>query len=540
MPQPAPRPSDRLRNEWTVFALVVGSLVLLNVISVRNFFRWDLTRSHAYSLAKISKQYMRDLKDPITVKAFFTKNLPAPYNSNARYLRDLLEDYRAYSRGKFNYQFIDPADDPSLEQEARSLGVYQIQLTAIEKDKFEQKNGYMGLALIYRDRREIIPLIQDTQGLEYQLTSMIKKLVQGKTKVVGISQGYGEPGLYNELENFRQLLAKNYEVVPVDLSRESIPDRVDALLLAGPTETLPEDKLYRLDHFLRAGRNLAVMAQMVKTDARQSMQGHNVNSGIARLLAAWGVQAHPDLIYDLQCQRIAVSQRGPGFIMQNIVPYPPFVLVTALNPDSLINQNLESYSLPFVSAVTLEESVLKSHNLAGRVLAQSSPRAWEQKDFYMLSPQFIRPPDEAQLRQFDLAVDVSGKFPSAFSPDRLPVPAEAGETLPPFAAEAKPARLVVIGGVDFLTNEFINEQRNDQGTRFALNLVDWVAQDPALIEIRNKGLSAPPLTQVSEAHRQVVKYFNLIGLPLLVVAAGLLMWRRLEGRRSAITALFRA
>jgi gliding-associated putative ABC transporter substrate-binding component GldG len=527
----------RFRNELTMFLTLCGILILVNFISTRSFIRWDFTRAHAYSLAKVSKQYMRDLNDPMTVKAFFTKNLPAPYNSNARYLRDLLEDYRTYSRGKFNFQFVDPAEDPSLQKEATTLGVYQIQLTAVQRDKFEQKNGYMGLAVIYQDRKEVIPLIQDTNGLEYQLTSAIKKLLQKETKVIGVTQGYGEPGLTENLENFRQMLAKNYEIIPVDLSVGGIPERVSTLLVAGPTKLLPDDKLYALDQFLRSGRNVAMLAPMLKADPRTTMQAQPVFSGLSRLLNAWGVSVQPNLIYDMQCQRISVAQRGPGFIMQNIVPYPPFPLVTDINRENPINQNLESYTLPFISSLALNEGVLKNNSLKGEVLAKSSPRAWEQKNFFMLSPQFIQPPQPNELHTFDLIAAVSGKFPSAFSPDKLPQASRKGDTVPGFLPEAKPARLLVVGCADLLSNDFMNPRNTDQISQFALNAMDWVAQDPVLIEIRNKGLAPVPLAGVGDGQRRLVKYFNMIGLPLLVALGGLLMWRRFQVRRLSIAAL---
>jgi len=529
---------ERSRNEFTFFLTVVGILILLNLISVRTFFRLDLTQSHTYSLSKISKQYMRELKDPLTVKAFFTKKLPPPYNANARYVRDLLEDYRTYSHGCFNYQFVDPADDPMLAREARSLGVYEIQLTAVERDKFEQKNGYMGLAMIYGNKKEVIPLIQDTSGLEYQLSSMIKKLVQDEMKVVGITQGHGEPGMEAELSNFVDIISKNYEVVPVDLSSGTIPDRLDALLVPGPTQALPEDKLYLLDHFLRSGKNIAMMVQMVKADAKNTMQGRIVDSKLSRLISAWGARIQPDLIYDAQCQKISVAQRGPGFILQNIVPYPPFPLITNVDQQHLIVKNLESFTLPFVSSVGLNEEIIKKNKLEGTVLAKSSNHAWSQKNFFMLSPQFIQPPARQDLKQFDLIVTLSGAFPSAFTADKLPQPSQEGETLPAFIEKAKPARLIVIGGTDFLTNDFIAPHRQDGLSQFALNMVDWIAQDAALIEIRSKGAVPAAIGKVPEAHRQAIKYFNLIILPLLVIIAGLVMWRRLEARRIQIAAQF--
>ena len=530
--------SSRDRNAWTLFALVVGILVLLNVISVRHFLRLDLTRTQAYSLAKISKQYMRELEAPMTAKAFFSRNLPPPYFSNARYLRDLLEDYRAYSRGRFNYQFIDPADDPDRAREARSLGVYEVQLTAIEKDKFEQKVGYMGVALVYRDRREVIPLIQDTEGLEYRISSAIKKLLQKERKVIGVTQGHGEPALDEALSNFRGLLAEHYEVVPVDPAEGAIPERVDSMIVAGPSEILPEAARYRLDAFLRDGRSLAVLARMVEADPRGSMQGRPLDTGLPELLAAWGVKIHPNLVYDVQCQRITVAQRGAGFVLQNIIPYPPFPVVTELDDTSPINHNLERFTLPFTSSLELDAPVLEAAGLEGRVLAKSSPRAWEQRNYFMLNPQFIEPPQEnEQLRQFDLVAALTGSFPSAFD-----APPSNGD-LPPLREEAEPSRLVVVGSVDFITNDFVPEGGRggpEPGSLFAQNLVDWSAQDSALIEIRSKGASAPVLGPVPDLQRQTVKYFNIIGLPVIVILAGLFMWRRFRVRREAIAAMFKA
>ena len=531
------KPEKRIHREITWFVVLVGILVLANLISVRAFFRLDLTKSKTYSLSKISKKYMRELKDPLTIKAFFTKNLEPPYNANARYLRDLLQDYRTFARGKFNYQFIDPADNPSIAKEARSLGVYPVQFTAVDKDKFEQKNGYMGIALIYQNRKEVIPLIQDISGLEYQITSMIKKLLQTETKVVGITQGHGEPVFHEDLENIRQLLSGNYELVPVDLSSGGIPEKVDALIVAGPTQTLPEKKLYVIDQFLRAGKNLAVLIRMVEADAKKSMQGRIVISDLTRLLSTWGVKLQPNLVYDSQCQRIAVDQRGQGYTMRNIVSYPPFPLVTEIDHKHLINKNIKSITLPFVSSLDLDEGILKKHNLQGSVLAKSSTKAWSQQQYFMLSPQFIRPPQPDQLKQFNLIGAITGSFPSAFSAATVP-----GEKLPPFLEKNQPARLLVVGGVDFITNDFINTRQGGQGqlALFVQNMVDWVAQDAALIEIRSKDSRPAPMTNISDSHRRAVKYFNMVGLPILVILVGLGLWRRMENRRLRIAVKYKA
>ncbi|MCK5219259.1 hypothetical protein KAR10_07050, partial [bacterium] len=276
---------------------------------------------------------------------------------------------------------------------------------------------------------------------------------------------------------------------------------------------------------------------MVEADAKKSMQGRIVISDLTRLLSTWGVKLQPNLVYDSQCQRIAVDQRGQGYTMRNIVSYPPFPLVTEIDHKHLINKNIKSITLPFVSSLDLDEGILKKHNLQGSVLAKSSTKAWSQQQYFMLSPQFIRPPQPDQLKQFNLIGAITGSFPSAFSAATVP-----GEKLPPFLEKNQPARLLVVGGVDFITNDFINTRQGGQGqlALFVQNMVDWVAQDAALIEIRSKDSRPAPMTNISDSHRRAVKYFNMVGLPILVILVGLGLWRRMENRRLRIAVKYKA
>ena len=97
----------------------LGILVSLNVIAMRFFKRFDLTRDHIYTLSNVSKNLVRALDDKFIVKAYFTSDLPAPYNNNKRYLQDQLDKYRAYGSGNFQYEFIDPSKKEELKQEAQ-------------------------------------------------------------------------------------------------------------------------------------------------------------------------------------------------------------------------------------------------------------------------------------------------------------------------------------------------------------------------------------------------------------------------------------
>jgi ABC-type uncharacterized transport system involved in gliding motility auxiliary subunit len=93
---------------------------------------------------------------------------------------------------------------------------------------------------------------------------------------------------------------------------------------------------------------------------------------------------------------------------------------------------------------------------------------------------------------------------------------------------------VVIGSAIFASDDFV--QRSPENLVFALNVVDWLAQDEALIAIRAKDRRPPALVYTSTAVRDLVKYVNMIGLPLLIALAGVV---RLVRRRRFTTQSYR-
>src|SRR6185436_12176877 len=101
--------SSRKGIDRTVLTIaVIGSLVLLNVLSLRYFTRIDLTKDSRFTLSGATRTTLEGLKDPVTVRAYFTADLPPPFSTNIRYVRDLLEEYHAGSDGDVEFEFIDP------------------------------------------------------------------------------------------------------------------------------------------------------------------------------------------------------------------------------------------------------------------------------------------------------------------------------------------------------------------------------------------------------------------------------------------------
>jgi len=162
--------------------LVVTALI--NVAGITLFLRMDLTENKIYSISDASKRVVSTLSEPLTIKVFFTKNLPAPHNNTERYLRDLLEEYSAYANQYFNYRFFEvSAEEGNMSEKtrenqelAKSYGIHPVRIRIIKEDEVKFQRAYMGLALIHGDLMERIPTVTSTEGLEYSLTTAIQKL----------------------------------------------------------------------------------------------------------------------------------------------------------------------------------------------------------------------------------------------------------------------------------------------------------------------------------------------------------------------------
>ena len=73
-------------------SLVCAILIILNIVSRNMFHRWDLTDNKMYSLSDSSKSVVGKIEDRLTMKVYFSDNLPGEYGNNRRYLQDILEE----------------------------------------------------------------------------------------------------------------------------------------------------------------------------------------------------------------------------------------------------------------------------------------------------------------------------------------------------------------------------------------------------------------------------------------------------------------
>lgn len=530
-------------NNTTLTLAVVGILVLLNVLGLRLFLRADLTRDGAYTLSQVTKDTLRGLEEPVTVVAYFTENLPAPYSGNARYVRDLLSEYRSQSRGQVRFEFIDPQlegekdgkrelkrdifgrtfrEPTQIEKELESTGVQPVEIRVVEEDQMQTKRAYMGLVLKHQEKREVIPLVQQVGGLEYDLTALIRKLTRPKTPVLGIVQGHGEPKPEEKLRQLETQLSQTFELRPIELgAKEKIDDDVDGLLIIGPKTPYLPNELKAVDQFLMAGKSVGFFLDSVRVDPR-TFESSPCDHGLTALLASYGVTVGDALIADGQSYAQLNLQERRGYMVVSMpVPFPFIPLVPQLESVSPISKGLSNVAFGFATEV----SATPAEGRAVEVLARSTKKSWLEKKPYNLDPRRDwRTETVSPDGPHTLMVQVSGKLSSHFAAE-----AQSSGATPLLAQSAGDARLVVAGGSSFLQDDFL--QRSNLA--LVANIADWMLLDPALLAMRSRGLATAQLQpELDSGTRSAAKLGNALGIPLLLVGFGLIRWRMREGRRA--------
>lgn len=476
--------------------IIIGIVAVLNFFSYQIFHRWDLTQNKDYSISQVSKQTAGKLDDAVNIKAYFSGNLPSQYVSLPQEVKDILDEYANYSNGKIRVEFIDPKDDETIAQELYMQGIPQLQFNVLEKDKYQVVKGYLGILVQYGGKSEPIPVIEGTSDLEYKITSAIKKVTSKEIAGVGFVSGNQTLSADQEINIAYQKLREIYDVSAVDLkSQKEIPAGIKTLIIAGPKEKFADDELKIIDAFLMKGGSIILLADGVKVGQGLAAEPNDI--GLNKLLENYGLKLNNDLVIDASN---GVASFNQGYVtFSSNYPYWPKVLKENFDKNNAAVANLESLMLPWASSIDVNAEKLKDNKIY--YLARSSADSWKESGSFNLNPQQQLNP-QGKKGQFNLAVEVAGKFTSAYG---------KGETAN--------SHIIIVGDSDFIGNNFA--QGNPNNLVFFQNLVDSITVDEDLINIRSKGVTERPIKELTDGEKAAVRYLNIFGLTLLVVAFGL-------------------
>lgn len=340
-------------NSGVLILIVAGILVAANVIGTRLFTRLDLTEDKEFTITDATKNVLRRLDDVVNCKIYMNGDLPDQLTTLEQTVEDIVREYEVYADGNLRVQYIDPSQDEEAKNAATSAGIPQLQVNVLEQDQYQIQNVFLGAALEYRGKTEIIPVL-DTNTLEYDMTSTIVKLTLEEKPTIGFLQGHGERNLRTELGSLGQLLQERYTTQPVDLSfgDQPISRDIDVLVVPGP-ESLSEREVYAIDQYLMSGGRLFVLNDVITIDETQGLQARPRDSGLRDLLDFYGCEVEPALV--MEHPRYSGQARFSDGYLSYIVPYPlwPKGAPGLLNPSHPITAQLESTLLPFTAPLRL-------------------------------------------------------------------------------------------------------------------------------------------------------------------------------------------
>jgi len=496
------------RKLWIINLLSLVVILIFGTLwAERTLVSFDLTEGRLYTLSAATKKIISNLKNPVTVKVFFSKEIPYPYNTISRYVLDILEDYKKISKGKIRVERVGPENEV-LQRKATTYGIPPIQVNAIEGDQIKIKRVFLGLAFVSSDKIETIPVITDVSDLEYRITSTIKSIISKEKKTVGFLKGHS----VQQCLILKKALEKQYKVKELELKDEDLKG-IDLLIIPGPTEKFNDNQLLALDQFILKGGKVLFLVQRIRGDLQFGF-ATVVNTGLEKLLEKYGIEIPGAVLYDASAGMVNVSERRGGFLFTTIVPYPFFPKIIELNRRNIITKNVEALTLGYTAPINDKTS----NDLRFIPLARTSSRSGVLRQPLYVAFDRKFPPGSFSGPPKVVAALVTGRFKTAFK-DKNPKIKEGQ------------SRIVIVGNAELATDEFINAPGNAQ---FLLNAIDYLVEDESLISIRSKQVQARPIKKPSESIEKVIRYTTVVLPPVLVFLTGIVIWSLRRSRRIEI------
>jgi ABC-type uncharacterized transport system involved in gliding motility auxiliary subunit len=478
----------------------------------------DLTQGKIYSLSPGTKQVLADLKEPVTLRLFYSRQLgstvPA-YGTYADHVREMLRDYASISHGKVKLEFFDP--EPFSDTEDRAMA-YGLQAAPLDQGATQVYFGLAGTNL--EDDERTIPFFQAERErfLEYDLTKLVYELSNPARPVIGVMSSLpleGDPrGMMMRGEGGQPyasavLLRQTNTVKTVATDAQVIDPDIQVLLVAEARNLSPAT-LYAIDQFVMRGGKLMAMVDpwseaTAATPSQTGMPPTDTHADLKALFDAWGIEFDPsNVVGDLTG---AWRVRGGGDRMQAVNYVAWFNIRAGVNHDDPATADLQQVT------VAASGYLAKAPNASidFTPILTSSDRSG------VMAVDEIKMPDPAKvLAGFKpeggprvIAARVHGVLKSAFSePPPLQGDQKRPDNFPAHKARTDgPANMVVVADSDILADrfwvrmaDFLGQQVatpfSDNGP-FVANLIGTLTGSDALIGLRSRGDTNRPFTLVA-------------------------------------------
>ncbi|MGB1318371.1 MAG: gliding motility-associated ABC transporter substrate-binding protein GldG, partial [Flavobacteriales bacterium] len=485
-------------------------------------------------LSETSTDLLEDLDDVVYLKVYLDGELPAGFRRLRDRTREMLDEFRAYSGGKIEYEFINPNNQPdekSRNDVYRQLAKQGIMPTNIQikaEDGVEQKLIFPGALMTYRGEETALQLLKSqmgaapeqmlnssTEDLEYEITNAIRKVTSIKAESVGFIEGHGEL-TEREVADMAKSLSEYYRLERVNIngklnslvsraegdSGAVIFPRYKAVVIAKPDSAFSEEDKFMLDQYIMYGGRVLWLVEPVFCDMDSlryapSTLAVPTSVNLEDMLFKYGVRVNTDLLQDARCAAIPGPSGYVGEQLQwALQPWVFFPIVIPREEHPIV-RNLNGIKLEFTSSLdtvgakNIKKTVLLSTSDKTRILRTPTQVSL---DVMVEEPK----PEQFNKKHLPVAVLLEGKFESVFK-NRL-TSGILGSKEIKYREEGKRTKMIVVSDGDIMRNhinpdgtylptgfdKFTSQQFGNK--TFLLNALNYLCDDMSLTSIRSRAL----------------------------------------------------
>ncbi len=545
-------------------ALGLVMLFLLNYVGSFVFHRFDLTSEKRYTLSPQSKNIAENIEGTAFFKVYLEgSKLPAGLVRLRDETKEMLDEFRAYSGGKIQYEFVDPSANPNPdERQAFYKQLYKQGLSPVDLQVQESSGNsdlmiFPGAILSYRGRDIAMPILQNQgnqdpmttinhsiEQLEYDIDNAIHKLgIDFKPRVAFI-QGQGELDSV-KTASATKALSEYYAIRSITINHHSgsLMDSggivsYAAIVIAKPDTAFSEEDKLVIDQYIMHGGKVFWLVDplycpidSLVANGRTMAFPNDLN--LEDMFFQYGVRLNNNVVLDYQCSAVPINvalrgeqpqwQLGQWF-------YEPLIGATGSN---LIVKNLGL--VEFNIASTLDTIAVR--NIKKTILLATSKYTKLESAPARISTGIIHLHLNEDLfkQSFQpVAVLLEGKFASLYR-NRIPYPFNTAKYY--FLPESKSTAMIVVSDGDVIRNETaygghvalpLGEDKYTQQTHsnkeFILNCMNYLCGDSSLLSVRGRELQVRLLddkkVKLQKTQWQVI---NLAVPVLLIIILGLIL-----------------
>jgi ABC-2 type transport system permease protein len=554
----------------------LGIVISLTIICSFVFFKVDLTAEKRHTLTPSTIEMLENLEDKVFVRCYLTGEFPAGFKRLERAVKESLDEFRDYSNGQVEYEFIDIYESGTkneIAEKEQTLTQNGLEFTVLNNDQGGEVSHQLvwpGAIISYRNKEYPVQFFKSktptaadaminssVNNLEFELASTLRMALRPERPAIAVLEGHSE--LQDiEMAYFLDALNKDYaiEFVTLDGKLNVLSDKAvgaiervnkyNALIIAKPDSMFSDQDRGLIDQYIMNGGKVLWMVDPVLTDLdslskQQQTIGISNEMGLYEMLFEYGCRTNRNIIIDKICAQIGMDA-GPMGNQRGYQMYPWYYtpLLLPIEKSHPIGANLDPIKVEFASSL---DTVNENPNIKKTPILMSSQYSKEYKTPVRINSGIVAlgaeyfEGNDAKPRIMGLLME--GVFPSAFK-DRVSQVIKQDSTIA-FKEQSVPTKMIVIGDGDIVRNPIKMDKQGPyplplgydrylnavvyDNLEFLLNCMNYLLDDQALISVRSRTIELrqldPTLVDVNKTR---IIWTNTVLPVVLVVVLGMTLF----------------